>query len=125
MIIEKYHITNVMEHIVEEITNEMFAMPNIDMCICDRCRADVIALALNHLHPKYVVTEKGRLYSELQNYTFQTRAEVLTEVLKAMEKVKEHPSHPKEESIYRNEENIDLDELEKHFENISNNKKNK
>ncbi|KLO22037.1 competence protein [Marinitoga sp. 1197] len=117
MIIEKYHIFNVLEHLVEDITNEMFSMPNVDMCICDRCRADVIALALNHLHPKYVVTEKGRIFSELETYTFQIRAEVLSEVLKAMEKVKERPSHPKEESIYK-EKLIDLDKLEEHFNNL-------
>ncbi|WP_129409478.1 late competence development ComFB family protein [Marinitoga lauensis] len=124
MIIEKYHIFNVMEHLVEDITNEMFSMPNVDMCVCDRCRADVIALALNHLHPKYVVTEKGRIFSELETYTFQMRAEVLTEVLKAMEKVKERPSHPKEESVYK-KVNISLDELEKHFDDIQKNKNQK
>ncbi|GAB6188653.1 hypothetical protein JCM30566_03920 [Marinitoga arctica] len=122
MIIEKYHIFNVVENLVEDITNEMFSMPNVDMCVCDRCKADVIALTLNHLHPKYVVTEKGRILSELENYTFQMRAEVLTEVLKAMEKVKKNPSHPKEESVYKNV-NMDLENLEKHFENI-NKKKN-
>lgn len=124
MLIEKYHIFNVMEHLVEEITDEMFNMPNVDMCICDRCKADVIALALNHLSPKYVVSEKGRVFSELENCTFQMRAEVLTEVIKAMEKVKENPSHPKEQSIYRNQ-NMDLDHLEKHFENMQKKKNQK
>lgn len=119
MIIEKYHIFNVMEEIVEQITNEMFNMPNIEICICDRCKADVIALALNHLLPKYVVSEKGRIFSELETYTFQLRAEVLAEVLKAMEKIKENPSHTKEESIYK-EVKINVDELEKHFDDINN-----
>ncbi|SHE33654.1 competence protein ComFB [Marinitoga hydrogenitolerans DSM 16785] len=117
MLIEKYHIFNVLEHLVEDITNEMFSMPNVDMCVCDRCRADVIALALNHLNPKYVVTEKGRIFSELETYTFQMRAEVLTEVLKAMEKVKRKPSHSLEESLYK-EVNVDLDKLEKHFKDV-------
>ena len=80
-----------MEKIVRDIVEDLFSMEEMDICKCDKCKADVIALALNNLPPKYVVTEKGRIFTELEAYTFQFRADVLKAVVEAMEIVRKNP----------------------------------
>lgn len=64
-----------------------------DICDCEKCRLDIAAIALNHLPPKYVVTEKGELYERANNLNLQFEADVVKEVAKAIEKVNRKPQH--------------------------------
>lgn len=64
-----------------------------DICDCEKCRLDIEAIALNHLPPKYVVTEKGELYERANNLNLQFEADVVKEVAKAIEKVNRKPQH--------------------------------
>ncbi|MCL0067357.1 late competence development ComFB family protein [Peptococcaceae bacterium] len=34
---------------------------NLNMCTCELCKQDIIAIALNNLSTRYVTTEKGRI----------------------------------------------------------------
>lgn len=51
---------NLMELLLEEQYDKI--ADGFGYCTCPRCRDDVIALALNRVPPKYVVTDKGGLY---------------------------------------------------------------
>ena len=83
---------NLMEDEVLIIVNRL--MDDVDdMCTCEKCRMDVTAIALNNLPTKYVVTEKGELYSKLDTMNYQFEADIIKEVTKAIEKVKESPQH--------------------------------
>lgn len=65
----------------------------IDCCKCEKCRNDIIALALNQLAPKYVVTREGELYARLSELSNEQECEILIALAKAIKLVKEHPKH--------------------------------
>lgn len=83
---------NVTECVVESMLNEVLQQEN--MCPCLQCRLDVKALALNHLPPKYVVSELGKAFEtyRLQGLA-QSRVNVYEEILRAAQIVKERPHH--------------------------------
>ena len=64
-----------------------------DCCDCPRCRQDIAILALNHLPPKYVSTDKGGIFARLEQMSISCDIEVLEEVAQAIEIVSEHPRH--------------------------------
>jgi competence protein ComFB len=64
-----------------------------DICKCSRCTLDMTAYALNHLPPKYVATDRGHIYTKLQEMEDQFNADVTREVFKAIEFVKAHKRH--------------------------------
>ena len=49
---------NYMEDAVEMMLNRV-APQYPDICMCDRCRTDMMMIALNNLPPRYVSTHKG------------------------------------------------------------------
>lgn len=85
-------LVNVTEFVVNGLVNDF--MTKEKMCMCDQCRLDVIALTLNNMPPKYVVTGAGkameafRLQGQLQN-----RMEIYQAMLQAAQLVKERPRH--------------------------------
>lgn len=56
---ETYATINVMENLVLKHLDQV--MRRFNTCSCDRCRCDVAACALNHLTPKYIVTNPNRM----------------------------------------------------------------
>lgn len=62
-------------------------------CCCPVCRADVMAYALNHLPPRYVVTDVGRMMVQLDSCESQFRADVVAALSTARKVVREHPRH--------------------------------
>ncbi len=85
-------IHNYMEEAVKDVLDNLLSHRD-DVCKCDKCRLDMTALALNHLPPKYVATQKGRVYTKLQEINIQLRTDVVKEVAKAIEYVKNNPRH--------------------------------
>jgi competence protein ComFB len=64
-----------------------------DLCKCDRCRLDMLAYSLNNLPAKYVVTDRGHIFTRLKEMEVQFNADVTREVYKAVEFVKAHKRH--------------------------------
>jgi len=64
-----------------------------DVCHCDSCRLDVMALMLNGLKPKYVVTDKGALWAQMDDFSLQYRTDFMALMTKAAKIVKENPRH--------------------------------
>ena len=82
---------NIMEDLAEDTLDSMVGQ--MDFCNCSQCRADIIALALNHLPPQYAVTSPGASISKLINLQAQHQADIQKELLKAILIVSKHPRH--------------------------------
>ena len=85
-------MVNKMEVMVKYSIEENFRL-NRKICQCERCRMDVMALALNTLPPRYVVTDFGEVMTQFEVQSSQWRADVMVAVIKAMELVKKKPRH--------------------------------
>lgn len=81
---------NVMQALVDEKTPRYIQL--LGVCPCSRCQADVKALALCHLEPKYIVIRKSQKfpYSVYENYY---NAAVTSQIISACQVVKENPRH--------------------------------
>lgn len=81
---------NVMQALVDEKTPRYIQL--LGVCPCSRCQADVKALALCHLEPKYIVIRKSQKfpYSVYENYY---NAAVTSQIISACQIVKENPRH--------------------------------
>ena len=85
-------LTNYMEDVVTSYVDEVIAN-DPDFCDCPRCRLDVIAIALNDVKPKYVVTTKGYAYARMGELQAQFKADTIVAVSRAIKIVKAHARH--------------------------------
>lgn len=85
-------VHNYMEDIVKD-TLDSLLFEIEDICKCQKCKLDIIAWALNRLPPKYVVSDKGWLYTKLKEQEVQFRADVVRELTKAIAYISKHPQH--------------------------------
>lgn len=85
-------IKNFMEDVVASYVDEV-CLSDKELCTCERCRFDVMALALNDLKPKYVVLPKGYAYARMDELEAQFQADTIVAVTKALKLVKESPRH--------------------------------
>ncbi|WP_035267529.1 late competence development ComFB family protein [Desulfitibacter alkalitolerans] len=83
-------VRNTMEILVWQMVDDvMRKFPEV--CGCEGCRSDIVALALNQLPPKYVATEIGEVYSKSNILESQYRADIIGAITKAIVKVTESP----------------------------------
>lgn len=85
-------LVNYMEDVVSSYVDEIIEGDE-EFCGCPRCRLDVIAIALNHVAPKYVVTPKGYAYARMDELRAQFRADTIVAVTNALRIVKNNPRH--------------------------------
>ena len=90
---------NYMEDAVARMLNRL-APQYPDSWMCERCRTDMMMIALNNLPPRYVSTHKGNVLQRAEGMEIQYEVEVLTETVRAMQIVDGQPHHG------RNEEGI-------------------
>jgi len=92
-----YNITEIIaEQILEQIvTNKIVDGHDISgFCFCPRCWTDALALALNNLPPRYVVSKEGEVFARTKlEMDYQIQANISTEIMKAMLQVKTNPHH--------------------------------
>lgn len=67
-----------------------------DICKCELCIEDIKAIALNKLKPAYFVTHEGLLFSKIDEMTTQYKADLTSELTRAIDIVSKNPRHPKE-----------------------------
>lgn len=84
---------NITEFIVCEEVDHFMSGEEYKGCRCARCRADIMALALNQLPAKYVVTEKGEVISKLESSILQKQIDILAAVVTAGKIVSSSPRH--------------------------------
>lgn len=84
-------LKNYMEEIVFYQMKDVLA--DINVCKCEKCMMDIAAIALNDLPTKYIVTEKGELYSKINILMQQFEVDVVSAITKAAVLVKRNPRH--------------------------------
>ncbi|WP_446898639.1 late competence development ComFB family protein [Clostridium sp. LBM24168] len=85
-------IKNYMEDIVDRLLPKV--LENYDnICKCPRCIDDIKAITLNNLSPKYISTEKGLLYTKLNELSDKFNTNIVKEIALAIDIVSRNPSH--------------------------------
>ncbi len=82
---------NVMELLVDERIERYVRM--FGLCTCPRCLADVRALALTKLPPKYVVLAGSAATPMISLYRAKFESQVIAQVIQACKTVMEAPRH--------------------------------
>ncbi len=82
---------NVAEDIM--ISKAPTIMESMNMCTCQTCVYDVVALALNNTKPLYTVTKKGELFQKLASYELQYGTDIAREITRACIQIKMNPRH--------------------------------
>ena len=87
---------NTLEEAVRE-TYDAIRSTDVKFCGCERCRDDVMTLALNQARPRYVVGDPlGAAVTRVALDRRQLRAELSVIVLDAMRRVAQQPHHTPE-----------------------------
>ncbi len=85
-------IQNYMEDVVQDEL-ELLLNERQDICKCNKCKLDMMVWTLNRLPPRYVITNRGRLYTKLKEQEIQFKADVVKELTKAIDFVAKNPQH--------------------------------
>jgi competence protein ComFB len=64
-----------------------------NVCICSQCIDDIMAKALNNIKPFYITSKTGEVYAEYNSLELQNNAEVIKEVVQAIEYVSKNKRH--------------------------------
>ncbi len=89
--LQNYRFVNVMEYIVKDLVMEY--MVRFNMCTCERCMVDTMALALTYCPAKYIVVDSHSVSPLLNFYSNRYRGNVTVELTKACIKIKDNPRH--------------------------------
>ena len=89
---QQLEFRNYMEDLVQA------KMPDVlktmkDICLCDRCRLDILAHALNNSPPKYVVSPRGTMYAKLSVLQGQFEVDVVRAITDAAITIGGNPRH--------------------------------
>lgn len=84
-------IANLSELLVEELMQDV--MKKLNVCDCSLCKADIMALTLNHVPQKYVTTEEGKQFMQLNMYRKQYETDIMSSLTRACVRVKGSPRH--------------------------------
>ena len=85
---------NIMEALVADSLESLLSRID-NVCKCEKCRLDIMALTLNKLQPKYVACNRGETFAKTVSLDFQFHADVTKELTKALEIVRKRPLHDK------------------------------
>lgn len=94
---EQNKIKNYMEDLIWGNVDSV--LKDIHMCTCDQCKLDVVAIALNSLPPKYVVTQQGELYTKVSSLQQQFEVDIYAAITKAAVIVKRYPRHGEKNDV--------------------------
>jgi competence protein ComFB len=86
---EKVVLYNITEKLVLEKLDVV--LDSMTCCKCDRCKMDIVAMALNNLEPQYVVKTKGMI--EDKDIESEISQGITSAVLKAALAVRKRPRH--------------------------------
>jgi competence protein ComFB len=91
-------LKNYMEEAVKDVLDRLIEHPELTRgvtmpCTCDQCRLDVVALALNHLPPKYIVAPRGEIFTRVDLLNQQAEADIIRSLVDAIKIVSKRPRH--------------------------------
>ena len=85
-----HRVHNYMENVVDDAIGKMLQKPGAGS-FTEKDLADIRALTLNSLPPRYIVTAKGEMYTKLSEMSIQFQADVTRALVQAVDTVKKHP----------------------------------
>jgi len=88
-----YELKNHTETVVQQALQN-YLRNNILSCSCERCQADIMALALNRLPARYYVSSRGEIMTQWESQALPDQARIMAEVVRAAQQVSATPSHP-------------------------------
>ena len=84
---------NALEEVVRTV-HEQLLRSHPEFCACEKCRDDVLTLALNQLKPRYVVGDPlGAAITRVLLEQDQAKTEATIAVFDAMKRVAANPRH--------------------------------
>lgn len=86
-------VKNYVEVFVDELLADMLSKKDILPCACESCLDSIRAITLNHMKPFYITHRAGEVFGEYRNKETQYRADILTELARAIEIVAKNPKH--------------------------------
>ena len=87
-----YELKNHTETVVQQALKEYMHKTELP-CECDRCLADIKALALNQLPAKYYVSLRGEILTQWESESLPDKTRVLSAIVRAAKQVAETPTH--------------------------------
>ncbi|MBU1086424.1 MAG: late competence development ComFB family protein [Candidatus Omnitrophica bacterium] len=84
-------LKNYMEIVVEDAVDKELARLNEDWTKSHKCKLDIMAMILNRLPARYIVTDKGRIMTKITETEVQFQADILRELVRAVKQVKKNP----------------------------------
>lgn len=84
-------VHNIMEEIVQQVIED-YRLQRPDRIHCDQCVADIKAIALNRIPPKYVASHKGEVFSKTTTLVNQSMSDIYREISIAIERVTHRPN---------------------------------
>lgn len=85
-------VQNYMEIVLDDVLKDVLKQYKLK-CSCERCLEDIKAITLNNLKPIYVASDKGILYTKLNDLSVQFKADVICQIMGAIKTVEEKPRH--------------------------------
>ncbi len=85
-------LANYMENLVWQYLPDVLA-GHPQACTCQRCRYDIVALALNFLPPRYAVTDKGQVLTKVKSLEQQFHVDIIAALTNAIILVTSRPHH--------------------------------
>ena len=82
------YMEEVVKRVFEDLTKEY---PYRDKNFTEKMKLDIYAYTLNHLPPRYIVSEKGHLYTRLNELQQQFQTDLVVELTKAIQIVTTNP----------------------------------
>lgn len=87
----RHNVVNVTEIIALAKVAEVISM--MEVCSCPKCVDDILAIALNSLPTRYVTTDMGKQFIQLNSYRKQFETDVVSALIKACQIVTASPRH--------------------------------
>lgn len=87
-----YELKNHTESVVHQALKEYMVKYKLP-CDCERCQADIKALALNQLPSRYYVSLRGEIITHWESDTLPDKTRVLSAIVLAAQQVANTPSH--------------------------------
>ncbi|MCL2357767.1 MAG: late competence development ComFB family protein [Defluviitaleaceae bacterium] len=88
----KYKLHNFMEDMIrDKMAAVLSGMPSV--CRCERCEMDRLAIALNKMPPKYVVSHEGTMYARVSQLQAQFDVDIVRATTSAAMLVEQNPRH--------------------------------
>ena len=83
---------NYMEDVIIEVLDEAL-QTNPDFCQCQKCKQDVVLIALSKIKGRYASSPVGEIFARVEQSDRQVRTDALLAVMQALQQVAANPRH--------------------------------